>query len=124
MTAPARDQRTPEIRYQDPRRGRVWTPYAIDDIAFATLHGAADVAREVDALISPDLATGRLIADAEAGRTLAFVLHTQTINSNNTGQGMALAREATRRLVRRYGKRLVWCTPSELCADAHATAPT
>ncbi len=114
----ARDRRVPEIRFDDPACGRVFTPYAIDDIAFGTLHGDADLASEIDRLISPDLERGTLVADAEAGKIISFVLHTQTLNSRNTGQGLTLAREVTRRLSQRYGKRLIWRTPSELCAAA------
>jgi len=117
ILAGAKERRAPEACYTAKDGARVFAIHSIDDIALCTLHGQADLQKEIDALVSPDLEKGALIADAEAGKILAITLHTQTLNSRNTGQGLQLAREVTRRLKQRYGARLVWKSTLELCTE-------
>ena len=113
----SRLRRLPEVCFEKPGVGRVYAVHAIDDIAFNTLHGNANLEKEINRLVTPDLERGELIVDAEAGKVLAVTLHTQTLISKNTGQGLQLIREVARRLQQRYGRRLVWATASELCTS-------
>jgi hypothetical protein len=117
ITQTSRERMVPDVRYSHPEKGRVFAVHGIDDPAQVTMHGDCDVDAETDNLISPDLERGQLITHAEAGKVLAIVLHTQTLNSRNTGHGQKMMREVCRRLRERYGKRLQWKTSAELCAE-------
>jgi hypothetical protein len=120
----ARERMVPDVHFSDPKLGRVFAIHGIEDPAQVTMHGDSDVQKEIDKLVSPDLERGRLIQHAEAGKVLAIVLHTQTLNSRNTGHGQQLIREVVKRLRQRYGKRLVWKTSGELCSELGVSAST
>jgi len=122
ITRASRERMVPDVRYSDPKKGRVFAIHGIDDPAQVTMHGNSDVDAEIEKLVSADLERGQFIDHAEAGKVLAIVLHTQTLNSRNTGHGQKMIREVVRRLRQRYGKRLLWRTSAELCAELGESA--
>jgi len=77
-------------------------------------YGGGDPEGATNALVTPDLAGGKLIDEAEAGRAIVITTHAQTLNSVNTRRGLNVLREAVRRLGQRYAGRLKWLTPLEL----------
>ncbi len=92
--------------------------YAIQDVIGESLlgvfHGVGDVNAEADRLVTPDLGGGTLIEAAEAGKVVSLLSHAQSLSSCNTGLGLDVLHLALSRLRERYGKRLVWRTPTEL----------
>lgn len=88
---------------------------SVGDPLLEVFNGKGDPSVETDKLISPDLGKGVLVDNIEAGKLLMITVHCQTLNALNTGHGLQILREAVRRLRDRYGSRLVWHTPLELC---------
>lgn len=86
----------------------------MEDIVLPALNADADVNALADGLISPGLEKGTLIDVVNAGRILYLVVHTQTLNSLNTGQGLSVLAIVLERLRQRFGKKLVWRSSSEL----------
>ncbi len=86
-----------------------------DDPLLRVFLGDGNPSTETDKLITPDLTKGTFIDWIEAGRVLAISVHAQTLTSLNTGNGLQVLRESVRRLRERYGCRLIWHTPLEMC---------
>ena len=96
---------------------RVFNLYSVGDEPLAPLYrGVGDVEATADALITADLASGRWVDAAEAGRVVVATIHDQTLNSRNTQLGLKALRLALGRLKERYGSRLAWHRASSLCA--------
>jgi hypothetical protein len=107
----------PEVIWETTPGARVYNLRALPgDPAFPLLHGDGDLPQAIDALVSSDLSRGQWIEAAERESAIVIVTHVQTLNAANTGMGLQLLRESVRRLRERYGKRLIWHTPDELCA--------
>lgn len=87
---------------------------SIDESLLGVFHGEGNVEAEAAQLVTPDLSGGTLIEAAEAGKLLSVLAHSQTLSSRNTGMGLDVLRLAFTRLRERYGKRLIWLTPTEL----------
>ncbi len=97
---------------------RVFDIHSIIDPLWFYAHGRGSEAMAVDRLITHDLEAGSFIDDVEHGRSIVFTVHGQTLNCLNTGLGFKVLEETCRRMHERFGDRLQWCTPSELCAAA------
>jgi hypothetical protein len=76
-----------------------------------TRKSAAEV---IDGLITADGRGGRLGELAAAGEWLLFVCHWQTLYSDGSRAGLQALDEATARLERAYGDRLLWMTLGEI----------
>lgn len=115
----SRTRRVPEALYQSADGGKVFAIHSMaEDPLYPVLLGQTDrIDATTDGLVAPDLASGLWIDQAEAGRIVCFTVHAQTMMAMNTGAGFTIIREAVRRLGERYGERLVWHTPTELCAQ-------
>ena len=113
----ARTRMVPEVVY-DGTFGRTFEIHSLHDPAHPAMHGRAAMDDVVDRLITADGTAGAWVDHIESGAVFVVTTHAQTLNSLNTGQGLALVREALTRLHRRYGERLVWHTTRELCETA------
>jgi hypothetical protein len=87
----------------------------LEEPLLSVYYGRGEVAAAVDKLVTPDLNGGAWIGLAEAGRPVVVTIHAQTMTACNTPLGMAILRQAVRRLRQRYGSRLCWLTATELC---------
>ena len=87
---------------------------AVEESLLGVFHGEGDIETEAAKLVTPDLSGGTMIEAAESGKVLSFLVHAQTLASRNTGMGLGIFQLACTRLRERYGKRLVWRTPTEL----------
>jgi len=114
ISEPSRTKMAPEAVYACDS-GRVFEIHSLLDPAHPAMHGRALMPESVDRLITPDLATGAWVDHVESAAVFVVTVHAQTLNSLNTGQGLAIVREALGRLRRRYGDRLTWHTTVELC---------
>lgn len=123
LTEQGRSVRAPETIYRSPDNGRVFEVFSHgEDPLLPMLYGDREaLAAATDAMISPDLERGELVAEAEAGRAVVFTIHSQTLISLNTGLGQSCLREAMKRFHQRYGKRIVWLKTSELCEKLGVT---
>ncbi len=113
----ARARMVPEAVYEG-TFGRTFEVHSLHDPAHPAMHGRADFDKAVDRWITADGTAGEWIDHIESGAAFVFTSHAQTLNSLNTGQGLAIVREALTRLHRRYGDRLHWHTTRELCETA------
>ncbi|NLF31904.1 MAG: hypothetical protein GX591_13575 [Planctomycetes bacterium] len=110
----SRTRLAPEVVY-DGAFGRAFEIHSLQDPAHPAMHGRATAGEVVDRLITADGAAGAWVQHIESGALFVVTTHAQTLNSLNTGQGLAILREAFTRLARRYGSRLLWHTTRELC---------
>jgi len=110
----------PEPVWSAPDGGRVYEIISpINEPLVALMHGDGDINKEADKLITPDLAAGAFIKHAQAGQPIVMTIHAQTITSLNTHHGLHMLAIALRRLHERYGSRVKWMTPLELCVLSH-----
>jgi hypothetical protein len=114
-TEASRATRLPEVIYAAADGKRVHEIFSRVDPLWFLMHGRGDASAAVDRCITHDLERGVLVEDAEAGRAVVITVHSFTLSSNGTLVGQRVIREIIRRLRERYGKRLRWMRPSELC---------
>lgn len=113
----SRTRLAPEVVY-DGTFGRAFEIHSLPDPAHPAMHGRASLDDVVERLITADGAAGAWVEHIESGGVFVVTTHAQTLNSLNTGQGLAILREALTRLHRRYGERIQWHTTRELCETA------
>ena len=115
MSERARRWNAPEPVWTSPSGQTLYDVYSSVGEPFLDIwYGGGDVAAATDALMTPDLSSGLLVEQAEAGRAVSITTHAQTLHSMGTCRGLAALREALRRFHERYGRRIQWFTPCEL----------
>ncbi|MCE9591157.1 MAG: hypothetical protein K8S99_11610 [Planctomycetes bacterium] len=88
----------------------------VNDPLLGVMHADGDVEAEAAKMITADLSGGQMVECAEAGQAIGITIHAQTITSLNTRMGLKVLGIALRRFRERYGRRVQWMTPMELCA--------
>jgi hypothetical protein len=92
----------------------------VHDFAWPTQSGRP---AEIDALVSADLSSGRLVDLFQAGSPITFHTHWQSLFSNGTGAGLAALAELFDRLAR-WGNQIRWTSAREAASYAAARQAT